>query len=111
MIKDKIQNDQAFKDQVIRRLNSLEKKLDLLYADREILESIQGRLTGMEEQQHLTRQHDNEVRKDIKEEINLSGDRTVAKVETKVEEIQDEIGKKKTITIKTKGWIDKILGR
>lgn len=81
-------------EKVSRRLDSIQKQLDLLYADREILETIQGRLTSVEEQIKLSRQHDNEVRKDIKDEIQISGDRVVAKVEDKLEKIEPKIKKK-----------------
>ena len=70
---------------VSRRLDTIQKQLDSLNADREILETIQGRLSSLEEEWKLTRQHDNEVRKDIKEEINISGDRVVAAVESSLE--------------------------
>src|SRR3990167_7030973 len=70
---------------VNRRLERLEKGLDILNSDREILEDVVGRLTALEEQTRLTRQHDNAVRKDIKEEINTSGDRVVAAVQEEIE--------------------------
>ena len=73
-------------EKITRRLDSLEKRFDIADSDRNILEDVVGRLTSLEEQQKLTRQHDNEVRKDIKEEIQLANDRVVAKVETKIEE-------------------------
>ena len=79
---------------VNRRLERLEKGLDILNSDREILEDVVGRLTALEEQTRLTRQHDNAVRKDIKEEINTSGDRVVAAVQNEIER------KVKTIPIK-----------
>ena len=93
-----------------RRMERVEKKLDLLDSDREIFETIQGRLTQLEEQWKLTRRHDNEVTKDIKEEIGLMGDKVTAGVETKVEELQSLVkrrkkgkkGKKKTIIEKIK---------
>ena len=79
-----------------RRINQLQKTVDLLYADREILEDIQSRLTGVEEKLRLSRQHDEQVRKDIKYEINEVKDR----VEAKVGEIGEKLEKKKIITIK-----------
>jgi hypothetical protein len=74
-------------DKIVRRVNTLQKTVDILLQDRDILENIQGRLTGLEEQMKLTRQHDNEVRKDIKEEVNTAGER----VEKKVDEISEQI--------------------
>jgi hypothetical protein len=81
----KITNDDLAK--IIRRLDSLEKKMDLLYEDRSILESIQGRITGLEEQTKLSRQNDVEVKKSIEETVNIVGDR----METKVGELSDQI--------------------
>ena len=69
--------------------------MDLLFADREILENISGRLTALEEQWKLTRQHDNEVRKDIKEEIQSSGEKVALAVETKIEGIQKFVRSRK----------------
>ena len=58
---------------VVRRLDQLQKTVDLLYGDREILENIQGRLTALEEQWKLTRQHDVQVKQDIKTAIETKG--------------------------------------
>ena len=95
-------------EKITRRLDGIEKQLDLLYGDREILESVQGRLTSLEEQLKLNRQNDRTVSNDIKEEINLANDRVVAKVETKIEEGISAFGRSRT---KTKSLIDKILKR
>lgn len=78
--------------------------MDLLYEDREILESIQGRLTGLEEEWKLTRQHDKTVKNDIKDEIKIANDRTVAKVETQVESIKDMVEAKKVQPRKKHWW-------
>jgi hypothetical protein len=93
---------------ITRRLDSLQKQLDLLNNDRNIFEDIQGRLTALEEQWRLTRKNDNEVRKDIKEEINISGDRVVAAVETKVEELQPMVQDKKVS--KRRHWYNFLRG-
>ena len=78
-----------------RKLDSIQKQLDLLNADREILETIQSRLTALEEQVKLARQNDNTARKDIKEEINISGDRVVAAVEGEIQKKVRTIPKRK----------------
>lgn len=83
-----------------RQMKALQKTVDLLYADREILENVVGRLAGVEERLSLARQHDNEVRKDIKEEVQIANDRVVARVETQVESIKDIIEHKKVIQFK-----------
>lgn len=71
-----------------RRLDAIQKQLDLLTADRDILETIQGRLTSLEEQWRLTREHNHAETKNIKEEIGIANDKIVAKVETKIEGIK-----------------------
>lgn len=86
------------------RMDRVEKKLDLLDDDRQIFESIQGRLTALEEEWRLTRQHDNAVKKDLKEEIGIANDKVVAKVEIKVEEVKEAFEKKKA------SWWKKFLG-
>lgn len=101
MLNNNIQDELA---KIVRRIDQMQKTLDLLFHDREILENIQGRLTAVEERLSLNNQHSDVVRKDIKEEINLANDRTVAAVETKVDEIYDEIKKKKVITVRTPWW-------
>jgi len=90
------------------RLEHVEKKLDTLDSDRAIFENIQGRLTALEEQWKMTRQNDNDVKKDIKEEIQLSSDRTIAKVETHLEEVQDIIKGGKTGKKVEKNLLEKI---
>ena len=89
---EKFQEEQ---EKTNRRLDSMQKSVDLVMADRDILENIQGRLTSIEERMTLSRQHDDIVRKDIKEEIQISGDQVTAKVETKVEEIKEIVKKKR----------------
>ncbi len=78
-----------------RRIDTLQKTADLLFADREILENVVGRLTSLEERINLSRQHDDLANKDLKAEIQISGDRVGAKVETKVEEIKEIVKKKR----------------
>jgi len=90
------------------RLEHLESKLDTLDSDRAIFENIQGRLTALEEQWRMTREHDIEVKKDIKYEINLVGDKTAAKVETGIKQVQDIIEGGKISKKPKKGLIDKI---
>lgn len=83
-----------------RRIDQMQKTLDLLFADREILETIQGKITGLEEQVKLSRQHDISVKKDITHEVQMSGDRVKAAVETQVEEIKDIVAKKRLRLVK-----------
>ena len=88
-----------------RRIDTMQKSLDLLFADREIFEDMQGRLTAIEEKMGLVRHHDETIRNDIKQEIQLSGDKVTAKVETKIDEIKSMVSKKKTVRPPTgKNW-------
>src|SRR3990167_11524204 len=88
-------------EKLVRRVDSIEKNVDLLSTDeRNILENINARLAAIEEQMQITRAHDDKVRKDIKFEIQSSGDRTKAAVETKIEEIHDQIENKKVVQVK-----------
>lgn len=82
MLEPKIENELS---KINRRLDKIEKQNDLLMSDRDILETIQARLTAVEEQQKLQRQNDNAVRKDLKEEIGITGDRIVAAVQTEIQ--------------------------
>lgn len=86
-----------------RRVESIEKTVDLLSTDeRNVLEDINARLAAIEEQMAITRRHDETVRKDIKEEVQLAGDRVAEAVENKVSEIQNVIQNKKVIHIEKK---------
>lgn len=79
-----------------RRLDRIQKQLDLLNEDRNILETIQARLTALEEAVTLARHNDNTARKDIKEEIQITGDKVVAAVQTEI--------KSKVKVIPVKKW-------
>ena len=94
-----------------RRLGRIEKRFDIVDSDRSILEDVVARLAAVEEQLKLSVRHDNAVKKDIKEEIQIANDRIVAKVETKVDEatdaakeIKDTIETKKVIQVKKKSF-------
>ena len=83
-----MENNLKIEDELLkinRRLDRYEKNFDLWHDDRNILESIQARITALEEAVHLARQNDNAVRKDIKEEIQITGDKVVAAVETEIQ--------------------------
>lgn len=100
---------------IVRRLDDIEsnqeklaKRMDLLYEDRNIFETIQGKLTQFEEQFKLSRQHDETVRRDIKEEVNIVGDKVKAVVETAAEGLRPLVRSRKGDT-KESWW--KRLGR
>ena len=81
---------------IFRHLDIHRKLLDNLDSDREIFEQIQGKLTGIEEQVRLSRQHDTQAKREITNEINGVKDNVGAKVE----EIGEQLAQKKVITIK-----------
>lgn len=95
-------------EKITRRLNGLQKQLDLLNGDREIFETIQGRLTSLEEQWKLTRQHDHAAQKDLKEEVNIVGDKVKAAVESSIEGIQTPSKSRKR---DKKSWWRKLVER
>ena len=74
--------------------------MDLMNQDRGILENIQGRLTSLEEQVKLSREHDVEVTRTIKYEVNT----TAEEVKDKVDELHDAIDNKKVIKLKGTPW-------
>ena len=54
---------------ITRRLDSLQKTLDLLYQDRNMLEDIVSRVKMVENALHLNKEHQTEVQQDIKHEV------------------------------------------
>jgi len=84
-------------DKVVRRQDSIQKSLDLIYNDREILEDIQGSIRALHEVSLHSRQHvDNKV-DDVKAEVREQG----LKVEERVEKIKNSMEQNATDTIKT----------
>jgi cell fate (sporulation/competence/biofilm development) regulator YmcA (YheA/YmcA/DUF963 family) len=81
---------------IVRRLDSLQKTTDLLYADRSILEDILSRLTTVETALHLNKDHQKEVQK------NQSADIAQVQhiVEDKIDEMKDKIDNQ-TIVVKS----------
>ena len=78
---------------VTRRINDLQKSVDLLYKDREILEDLQGSVRKLQELQLNARQHSDTVAQDIKFEIKDSQIKTEDKIEEKVEQAKEDIVK------------------
>jgi len=107
MVEETLQIEDELKS-LNRRMERVEKKIDLIDSDRQILEDILGRMTQILEVWKITRQHDNTVRKDIKEEINLVGDKIEASVETKIEEMGSSFKSRKK---SKKGWFKKLIER
>ena len=72
---------------VIRRLDALQKTVDLLYSDRTIMEDILGRLSTVEDALTLNKQHQVLVQKDLKADL-----RDVKHaVEDKVDEVRMQV--------------------
>ena len=85
---------------IARRLDGVQKSIDFLSADREILEDVLGRLTALEDQSKLTRKHNDDVKKDIKDEVN----KVEEAVGAKVDEINIKIDDKTVVETKTNPW-------
>lgn len=69
---------------VIRRVDGLQKSVDLLYQDREILEDMQGSIKSLQEVLLYSRQHVDNAVKDVKAEVIEQG----FKVEEKVQAVK-----------------------
>lgn len=79
-----------------RRVEEVSKTTELLYKDRDILEDILLRLSGLEQALHLNREHQTDVAKDMTANIK----RVEFAVEDKVDEVKDTITEK-TVVVKT----------
>jgi len=85
----------------------MQKTLDLLYKDRELLETIQGKITDLDEQIKLSREHDRTISQDIKAEVNVTSD----EVKEKVAEVKKVIENKKVIRVVVKSWWTNLLNK
>jgi len=90
-----------------RRIDTMQKTLDLLYKDRELLETIQGKITDLDEQIKLSREHDRTISQDIKAEVNVTSD----EVKEKVAEVKKVIENKKVIRVVVKSWWTNLLNK
>lgn len=96
MDKEQLQNEQLqleisrlsdeFK-KLIRRVDGLQKSVDLLYQDREILEDMQGSIKALQEVLLYNRQHIDNAVKEVKAEVIEQG----LKVEDKVEKVKTTV--------------------
>jgi chromosome segregation ATPase len=99
---------------VTRRIETMQKSLDLLYEDRSILEDILGKLTTLIEQSALNRNRTERQTKDIKYEVQGVKEKVEDKiidvgdtVEKNIGTLVSEIRQKQIITIK-EGFFAKI---
>ena len=88
-----------------RRVDTMQKSLDLLFEDRKILEEILGSLAMLKELQFSTRSHQENLTKDIKAEVVD----TKMEVKDKVNEIVGSLDKKKIIRIPDKGFLRRFM--
>lgn len=72
---------------VVRRVDQIQKSVDILYQDREILEDMQGSIQALKEVLLHNRQHMETAVKDVKAEVIEQG----AKVEDKVNQMKDSV--------------------
>ena len=87
--------EEEFK-KIVRRLDTLQKTVDLMMGDRNMFEDILSRLGALEQAQHLNKDHQTEVQKDIKADI-LDVKHAI---EDKVDEIRLDTADK-TVIVKT----------
>lgn len=71
--------------------DKMQRQLDHLNNDRELLEDIDIRLKVIEEQWRIQRKSDKTVSNDIKEEISINGDKVKAAVEVAVESLHSVV--------------------
>lgn len=72
---------------VVRRVDQIQKSVDILYQDREILEDMQGSIQALKEVLLHNRQHMDTAVKDVKAEVIEQG----AKVEDKVNQMKNSV--------------------
>ena len=73
---------------LIRRVDTMQKSVDLLYQDRSILEDMQGSIRGLQEIMLHNREHNASAINDVKNEVKES---QIA-VEQKLTEVQTTVG-------------------
>lgn len=92
--------------------NDLRRQVETLDQDRAIVESLQGAIRSLEEQERLTREHLDTAVKNIVTEIMVHGKRTEEKVGDQVGELTEAISTKKNVKIEIKsGFLDKLKKR
>lgn len=99
---------------VIRRIDGLQKSVDLLYQDREILEDMQGSIKSLQEVLLYSRQHVDNAVKDVKAEVIEQGFKVEEKVQAVKTTVEDNISglvqnieKKKNVILIKEGLFKK----
>lgn len=100
---------------LVRRVDSLHKSVDLMSQDREILEDIQATLVSFKSLLSSSREHTENMVKDVKADIAESSQQTQQKVENAIEEgvsgIIDRIAKRKDVVVKPDNWFVRLFRR
>jgi len=101
-------------NKLIRRVDGLQKSVDLLYQDREILEDMQGSIKSLQEVLLYSRQHVDNAVKDVKAEVIEQGLKVEEKVQSVKETVEDNITglvqnieKKKNVIVVKEGLFKK----
>jgi len=101
-------------NKLIRRVDGLQKSVDLLYQDREILEDMQGSIKSLQEVLLYSRQHVDNAVKDVKAEVIEQSLKVEEKVQSVKETVEDNITglvqnieKKKNVIVVKEGLFKK----
>lgn len=85
---------------LVRRVDTLQKSVDVQVADRNILEDILARLSAVEQALRINRDHQTEMQKDTKADILDVKHAVEDKIENKIDEVRLGI-EDKTILVKS----------
>ena len=104
-------------EKIERNIHTLQKTIDSFSTDRDILEDIVAAITGLREMLAFNRQHQENLVKDVKNEISDTSAKVEERVrnihtavDEKVEGVVDDI-KGKNIVLVREGLLSKFLGR
>src|SRR3990167_1341124 len=104
-------------EKIERNIHTLQKTIDSFSTDRDILEDIVAAITGLREMLAFNRQHQENLVKDVKNEISDTSAKVEERVgnihtavDEKVEGLVDDI-KGKNIVLVGEGLLSKFLGR
>jgi predicted nucleic acid-binding Zn-ribbon protein len=92
---------------VVRRVDSVQKSVDLLYEDRSILEDLQGSIQSFKEILLHNRHHVDSAVKDVKAEVIEQGIRVKESVEDNISGLVQNIEQKDNVVIIKEGIFKK----
>ena len=96
-----------------RRVDTVQKTVDLLYQDRSILEDMQGAIRSVQEVLLHNRQHTESAIKDVKQEVIESQVKTESKLQEMKTVVDDGVGVLVKEIVKpkiNKSWWDQVKG-